>query len=59
MSKHDKNCKNNIKNVDIMDSLFPIIPFVHMVYAHISCEDKTIHMNLEYENGKKRKVSIY
>ena len=43
----------------IVDDTFPIIPFVHMVYAHISSEGNAIKMNLEYENGKKRKFSIY
>ena len=54
-----KNSKINKNNVHIPDTDFPIIPFIHMVYAGISCERNTTHLDLEYENGKKRKVSIY
>lgn len=59
MSKHNKNRDNNIRNTSIGDSTFPIIPFLHMTYAHISSSGGAIHMDIGYENGKKRKVSIY
>lgn len=51
--------KHNNKHYDISNTDFPIIPFLHMVYAGVSCERTAVHLDLEYENGKKRKVSIY
>lgn len=51
------NYKKNQRKNDF--DTFPIIPFVHMTYALISAERNTIHMDIGYENGKKRKVSIY
>ena len=50
--------KNNKKRRNDFDT-FPIIPFVHMTYALISSRGNAIEMNIGYENGKKRKVSIY
>lgn len=49
---------NNNNNRSDFDT-FPIIPFVHMTYALISSRDNAIEMHIGYENGKKRKVSIY
>ena len=49
--------KNNNKKHDF--DTFPIIPFVHMTYALISSRGNAIEMNIGYENGKKRKFSIY
>ena len=49
---------NNKKKSGYIDT-FPIIPFVHMLYAHISSEGNAIHMHIGYENGKKSKFSIY
>lgn len=49
--------KNNKKKNDF--DTFPIIPFVHMTYALISSRGNAIHMDIGYENGKKRKVSIF
>ena len=57
MANFNKN--KNHKHCTLPDTDFPIIPFIHMVYAGISCERNTTHLDLEYENGKKRKVSIY
>lgn len=52
-----KRQNNNNKRSDF--DTFPIIPFVHMTYALISSRGNSIEMNIGYENGKKRKVSIY
>ena len=51
--------EKNKNKKKIIDDTFPIIPFVHMTYALISSRGNAIHMNIGYENGKKRKVSIY
>lgn len=52
MKNDNKNKRNNFDT-------FPIIPFVHMAYALISSRDNSIEMDIGYDNGKKRKVSIY
>lgn len=41
----DKKNKNN--------DTFPIIPFIHMVYAQVSCNHHTIDIDIHYENHKK------